>query len=139
MSTAPTPAPAAGRASMKKELPEKFKSYKHVWVYVEFEHGQIHPVSLELLGEGRKLADKLNCELAGVLLGGDRSALDEAAVSVGEHGAALVYICADPILLHYRSEPYTKVMTDLVNTYQPDIVLLGATVMGRDLAGAVAT
>ena len=64
---------------MKKELPERFKSYKHVWVFIEFEHGQIHPVSLELLGEGRKLADKLNCELAGVLLGGDKAQLQEAA------------------------------------------------------------
>ncbi len=59
MSTAPTPA-APSRAGMKKELPERFKCYKHVWVFIEYEHGQIHPVSLELLGEGRKLADKLN-------------------------------------------------------------------------------
>ena len=141
MSTAPTPvpAPAAGRAGMKKELPERFKAYKHVWVFVEYEHGQIHPVSLELLGEGRKLADKLHAELAGVVLGGNRQELHEAAVDAWEHGADLVYVCADPILQHYRNEPYTKVMTDLVNTYQPEIVLLGATVLGRDLAGAVAT
>lgn len=141
MSTAPTPvpAPAAGRAGMKKELPERFKVYKHVWVFVEYEHGQIHPVSLELLGEGRKLADKLHAELAGVVLGGNRQELHEAAVDAWEHGADLVYVCADPILQHYRNEPYTKVMTDLVNTYQPEIVLLGATVLGRDLAGAVAT
>jgi len=124
---------------MKKELPERFKSYKHVWVFIEYEHGQIHPVSLELLGEGRKLANKLGVELAGVLLGGDRAALQAAAVEVWEHDADLVYICADPILEHYRNEPYTKVMTDLVNTYQPEIFLLGATVLGRDLAGAVAT
>jgi electron transfer flavoprotein alpha subunit len=124
---------------MKKELPERFKSYKHVWVFIEYEHGEIHPVSLELLGEGRKLANKLGVELAGVLLGGNRAALQEAAVQVWEHDADLVYICADPVLEHYRNEPYTKVMTDLVNTYQPEIVLLGATVLGRDLAGAVAT
>ena len=124
---------------MKKELPERFKSYKHVWVFIEYEHGQIHPVSLELLGEGRKLADKLNAELAGVVLGGDRAALQEAAVQAWEHGADLIYVCADPILEHYRNEPYTKVMTDIVNTYQPEVLLLGATVLGRDLAGAVAT
>ena len=52
---------------MKKELPERFKAYKHVWVIVELERGQVHPVSLELLGEGRKLADKLGVELAGVV------------------------------------------------------------------------
>ena len=135
MSTAPLPS----RAGMKKELPERFKPYKHVWVFVEYEHGQVHPVSLELLGEGRKLADQLGVELAGVLLGGDKAALQAAAVDVWEHGADLVYLCADPILEHYRNEPYTRVMTDLVNTYQPEIVLLGATVLGRDLAGSVAT
>jgi electron transfer flavoprotein alpha subunit len=139
MSTAPTPAAAPSRAGMKKELPERSKSYKHVWVFIEYEHGEIHPVSLELLGEGRKLADKLGIELAGVVLGGDRGALQTAAVEAWEHGADLVYVCADPILQDYRNEPYTKVMTDLVNTYKPEIFLLGATVLGRDLAGAVAT
>lgn len=127
------------RAGMKKELPEHFKAYKHVWVFIEFEHGAIHPVSLELLGEGRKLADKLGCELAGALLGGDKAQLLEAAGTVVAHGADMVYLCADPILAHYRNEPYTRAMTDLVNTYQPEILLLGATVLGRDLAGSVAT
>lgn len=124
---------------MKKELAEHFKAYRHVWVFVEYEHGAIHPVALELLGEGRKLANKLGVELAGVLLGEDRTALMEAATEVYEHGADLVYLVADPILAHYRNEPYTRAMTDLVNTYQPEILLLGATVLGRDLAGSVAT
>ena len=64
MSTAPLPS----RAGMKKELPERFKAYKHVWVFVEYEHGQVHPVSLELLGEGRKLADQLGVEFTGAEL-----------------------------------------------------------------------
>ena len=51
------PAPASSRASMKKELPEKFRDHKHVWVFVEMERGVVHPISFELLGEGRKLAD----------------------------------------------------------------------------------
>lgn len=142
MSGAATPAPpprAGGRASMKKELPEHFKAYRHVWVFVEYEHGAIHPVSLELLGEGRKLADKLGAELAGVILGPDREALLEAAAEVWAFGADLVYLVADPVLEHYRNEPFTHAMTDLVNTYKPEILLLGATVLGRDLAGAVAT
>ena len=65
--------PAAGgsRAGMKKELSEHFKAYKHVWVFVEYEHGEVHPVSLELLGEARKLADKLGAEVAGVVKGGE--------------------------------------------------------------------
>jgi electron transfer flavoprotein alpha subunit len=136
----PPPAPAAGgRAAMKKALPEHFKAYKHVWVFVEYEHGQIHPVSLELLGEGRKLADKLNVELAGVLIGGERDRLARAAASCHEFGADLVYLTADPIYEQYRNEPYTRAMTELVNTFKPEILLLGATTLGRDLAGSVAT
>ena len=134
-----TPARQAGRAGMKKELPEHFKAYRHVWVFIEYEHGAIHPVSLELLGEGRKLADKLGVELGGVLLGADREALAAATVEVSEYGADVVYVVADPILQHYRNEPFTHAVTDLVNTYKPEILLLGATVLGRDLAGAVAT
>jgi electron transfer flavoprotein alpha subunit len=65
--------------------------------------------------------------------------LQAAVAEVWAYDADLVYVCADPVLEHYRNEPYTKVMTDLVNTYQPEIFLLGATVLGRDLAGAVAT
>ena len=127
------------RAGMKKELPEHFKAYKHVWVFIEYEHGAIHPVSLELLGEACKLADRLGCEVAGALLGGDKAQLLEAASVSIAHGADVVYLCADPILAHYRNEPYTRAMTDLVNTFQPEILLLGATVLGRDLAGSVAT
>ncbi|WP_414833336.1 electron transfer flavoprotein subunit alpha/FixB family protein [Afifella sp. YEN Y35] len=131
--------PAGGRAGMKKELPEHFKAYRHVWVFIEYEHGHVHPVSLELLGEGRKLAEKLDVELAGVLLGGDKSELEAAAAEVYEHGADVLYQVADPMLAHYRNETYTKCLTDLVNTYKPEILLLGATTLGRDLAGSVAT
>ena len=139
MTTPPTPAPAAGRAAMKKELPERFRSYKHVWVFIEYEHGDVHPVSLELLGEGRKLADKLGVQLAGVVLGGTRAGLQEAAKEAFEHGADLVYIAPDPILADYRNDPYSQVLTELVNQYKPEVLLLGATVLGRDLAGSVAT
>ncbi|MEM6422198.1 MAG: electron transfer flavoprotein subunit alpha/FixB family protein, partial [Pseudomonadota bacterium] len=55
------------------------------------------------------------------------------------YGADRVYLCADPILADYRNEPYTKALTDMVNAYQPEILLLGATTLGRDLAGSVAT
>jgi len=129
----------AARAATKKELPQHLKAYKHVWVFVEYEHGEIHPVSLELLGEGRKLADSLGVELAGVLLGADRSALRVAATHCFERGADLVYMAPSPLLASYRNEPYTKVMTELVNAHKPEILLLGATTLGRDLAGAVAT
>ena len=134
------PAPAAPRrAGTKKELPEHFKAYKHVWVVVECEHGMVHPVSFELLGEGRKLADKRGVELAGVILGSDSDVIAAAAIECFEFGADLVYTITDPALAHYRNEAYTKAMTDLVYTYKPEILLLGATTLGRDLAGSVAT
>jgi electron transfer flavoprotein alpha subunit len=132
------PAPA-GRAGAKKELPEHFKAYKHVWVLVEQERGTVHPVSWELLGAGRRLADKLGVELAGVVLGPPGDATQHAATEAFGYGADLVYLVTDPLLADYRNEPYTKALTDLVNTYKPEILLLGATTLGRDLAGSVAT
>jgi len=126
-------------AGAKKELPEHLKAYKHVWVFIEYEHGEIHPVSLELLGEGRKLAGALDVELGAVLVGGNRGALGIAAQSCFEHGADVAYIAADPVLEHYRNDPYTKALSDLVNLYKPEVLLLGATTLGRDLAGSVAT
>ena len=132
-------APAAGRASMKKELPEHFRSYKHVWVYIELERGAVHPVSWELMGEGRKLADKLGVELAGVVLGAAGAGTMEAAQEAFAYGADLAYVVEDEVLRDYRNEPYSKAMTDLVNSHKPEILLLGATTLGRDLAGSVAT
>ncbi|HXX67352.1 MAG TPA: electron transfer flavoprotein subunit alpha/FixB family protein [Polyangiaceae bacterium] len=139
MTQAPAKAHPGGRGSKKKELPEHLKTYRHVWVFIEYERETIHPVSLELLGEGRKLADKLGVELAGVLLGPNRAALLRPAHECFEHGADVVYVAADQVLAHYRNEPFTKVMTELVNVHKPEILLLGATTLGRDLAGAVAT
>ena len=140
MSEAPAkPAAGGSRAGTKRELPEHFKAYKHVWVFIEYEHGNIHPVSLELLGEARKLADQLKVEVAGVVLGKTRDELLKVSGECFEHGADLAYVIADPILEHYRNDPFTKAMTDLVNTYKPEILLLGATTLGRDLAGSVAT
>lgn len=132
------PAPS-GRAGTRRELPEHFKAYKNVWVVIESEMGVIHPVSLELLGEGRKLADKRGVELAGVVLGSDRATNAAVAAAVFEHGADRAYVVTDPTLEHYRNEAYTKAVTDIVNTYKPEILLLGATNLGRDLAGSVAT
>ncbi len=137
--TKPAPPAASGRANTKKELPEHFKAYKHVWVAVEIEHGQVHSVSFELLGEGRKLADKRGVDLAAVVMGDNRASLEEAARQAFEYGADLVYLVCDPTLAHYRNEVATRALTDIVNTYKPEILLLGATNLGRDLAGSVAT
>lgn len=141
-SNSKTPAsapPAGGRAGMKKELSEEFKAYKHVWVFVELERGEVHPVSWELMGEGRKLADKLGVELAGVVLGAPGEATKAAAAECFAYGADVAYLVEDPALADYRNDPYTKVFTHVVRTYKPEILLLGATTLGRDLAGSVAT
>jgi electron transfer flavoprotein alpha subunit len=129
----------ASRAAAKKVLPEHLKAYRHVWVFVEYEHGKVHQVSLELLGEGRKLADKLGVELAAVVLGGELDALLGVAAEAAQFGADVTYVAAHPVLANYRNEPYSKVMTEIVEAYKPEILLLGATTLGRDLAGAVAT
>jgi electron transfer flavoprotein alpha subunit len=133
-------APAAGnsRANTKKELPEHLKAYKHIWVLLELERGVVHPVSWELMGEGRKLADKLKVDLCGVVMGPPGGTSEAVNDSFG-YGADVCYVVEHPALTDYRNEPYTKVMTELVNKYQPEILLLGATNLGRDLAGSVAT
>lgn len=129
--------PKAGKK--KKELPEHLKAYRNVWVFIEYEHDAIHQVSLELLGEGRKLADKLDVELGAVLLGGEREKLSWAVLECAEYGADVVYVAADRVLTDYRNDPYSRVVTELVETHKPEILLLGATTLGRDLAGSVAT
>ncbi|TLG71323.1 electron transfer flavoprotein subunit alpha/FixB family protein [Methylocystis sp. B8] len=135
-----TKAPAAsGRAATKKALPEHLKSYKHVWVFVEQERGQAHPVSWELLGAGRVLADKLGVDLAAVVVGAKNEQTQNVVHEAFCYGADLAYLVADDLLKDYRNESYTKALTDLVNAYKPEILLLGATTLGRDLAGSVAT
>jgi electron transfer flavoprotein alpha subunit len=121
----------------KRTLPERYVSYRGVWVYVEHEHGVVHPVSWELLGQGRQLAASLGVELAAVVLGD--AAADTCVTQAFHYGADKVYRINDPVLHHYRNQPYTHGLTELVNVYQPEILLLGATPQGRDLAGSVAT
>ncbi|MBH1958072.1 MAG: electron transfer flavoprotein subunit alpha/FixB family protein [Burkholderiales bacterium] len=141
-SSAAAAAPAkrpAGRGGRNLELSEELKAYKGVWVFIEHDRGHVHSVSWELVGEARKLADKLGCPVSAVLLGGFDEPLEKFAAEAFTFGADKAYIMQDPVLKGYRNEPFTKGLTDLVNKYQPEIMLLGATSMGRDLAGSVAT
>lgn len=131
--------PAKKPARRKVELDPRFASYRGVWVFIENERGAVHPVSWELLGEGRKLADTLGVELAGVVMGPPGEATRRLCDEAFHHGADLCYLVQDEVLRDYRNEPYTKGLTDLVNARQPEILLLGATTLGRDLAGSVAT
>ena len=132
-------AKTAGRSGRSTELPEHLKAYKGVWVFIEHDRGHVHTVSWELMGEARKLADKLGVSVSGVLMGGPADPLESYAQEAYAYGADRCYLMRDPVLQGYRNEPFTKGLTDLVNTHQPEILLLGATTMGRDLAGSVAT
>jgi electron transfer flavoprotein alpha subunit len=134
---AATPRPAGRSRSV--ELSEELMAYKGVWVFIEHDRGHVHSVSWELVGEARKLADKLGCEVSAVLLGGLDESLERFAAEAFTYGADKAHLMKDPVLQGYRNEPFTKGLTDLVNKYQPEILLLGATSMGRDLAGSVAT
>ncbi|MDR2014724.1 MAG: electron transfer flavoprotein subunit alpha/FixB family protein [Azoarcus sp.] len=138
-----TLADAAGGVLRKKgrrgQLDERYAAYKDVWVFVEHDRGVLHPVSLELLGKGRALADTLGVELAGVVIGPADEATRGFCSKAFHYGADLCYFVADDILTHYRNQPYTHALTGLVNTFQPEVLLLGATTQGRDLAGSVAT
>ncbi|MPW18821.1 Electron transfer flavoprotein, alpha subunit [Paraburkholderia piptadeniae] len=132
-------APARLAGGRNLELPEHLKAYEGVWVFLEHDRGHVHSVSWELLGEARKLADKLASNVAVVALGGTDEPLEQFATQAFSFGADKAYVIHDPVLLGYRNEPFTKGLTDLVNKYRPEILLLGATSMGRDLAGSVAT
>lgn len=112
------------------------EEYQGVWVFIERNAGGVESVSLELLGAGRELADKLQVPLAGVLLG---SKVKELSSTLIAHGADIVYIIDHPVLKDYRTESYMKGLIQLVETYKPEIILYGATPNGKDLASAVAT
>jgi electron transfer flavoprotein alpha subunit len=112
------------------------EAWKGVWVFVEQSEGKAHPVSWELLGVGRTLANDLGVELCAFILGSQVNALTGEAFG---YGADKVYLIDDPLLKHYRTPSYLHGTTSLIQKYKPEIVLMGATGLGRDLAGAVAT
>ncbi|MBA2879507.1 electron transfer flavoprotein alpha subunit [Anoxybacillus kamchatkensis] len=113
-----------------------FDDYRGIWIYIEVKDGQIAPVSLELLGAGRVLADKRKTELAGVFIGSGVKAL---APTLFQYGADVVYVYDDPIFEHYRTEPYMRALLDCCHKHKPEVILYGATPSGKDLASAIAT
>jgi electron transfer flavoprotein alpha subunit len=111
-------------------------SYKGVWVFGEQKAGVPANVALELLGEGRKLADSLGVRLSAVLLGEN---VEDAAKTLIAYGADSVYLVDDPSLARYNDESYTDVFVQLIERYKPEIVLMGATTYGRSLAPRIAS
>ena len=105
-------------------------AFRGVWVFCEQRGGELNPTCFELLSEGRKLADDLGVELCGLLLGDGVAAL---APTLGGYGADRVYVCQHPLLKDYTTDAYTKVVCGMVMERKPEIVLIGATNIGRDL------
>ena len=111
-------------------------AYSGVWVFIEQNEGDPARVSWELTGVGRQLADSLGVELSAVIIGDNVAHLPDQAFSYGADNA---YLISQPVFRQYRTEPFLETMCYLIDKYKPEVVLMGATGMGRDLAGAVAT
>jgi len=119
----------------KEKEKEDFSAYKDVWVFCEQKKGKVQSVAYELLGKGRELADKLGADLCGVLLG---DSVEAECAEIIARGADKIYLVDSPKLKAFQDDPYTKVLTRLVAKYKPEIVLCGATTIGRSLISRVA-
>jgi electron transfer flavoprotein alpha subunit len=107
-----------------------------VWVFAEQEDGQLNEVSLELCSKARELADRLGVKMGAVLPGWNVRELSYRLIA---HGADRVYYLHDVELEHFRTLPYARVMCTLIEKHKPQIVIYGATPLGRDLAPRVAS
>ena len=119
-----------------KRLQKMLAIYRGVWVFIEQTGGEPAKVSWELLGSGRALADALKVELCAVVVGHKVGHLCAEAFG---YGADRAYLLDAPVYRHYRTEAYTRALCHLIDRHKPEVVLMGATGVGRDLAGAVAT
>ncbi|MBR1704306.1 MAG: electron transfer flavoprotein subunit alpha/FixB family protein [Clostridia bacterium] len=111
------------------------QAFSGVMVFCEQREGVMNQTSFELLSEGRKLADDLGVDLWGLLLG---SGVEELAKQPGGYGADKVFVVDDPLLEPYTTDAYTKVITEVVKEKRPEILLIGATNLGRDLGPRIA-
>jgi electron transfer flavoprotein alpha subunit len=130
-------------AAMAEKVPQEvaavetgIKEYRGVWIFVEHTEGKPATVSWELLGEGAKLAKTLGVELCSLIIGDQVEHLCQESFA---YGASKVYLIDAPVFHHYRTETHFRAICYLVEKYKPEILLMGATGLGRDLAGAVAT
>lgn len=108
--------------------------YKDVLVFVEQRDGDIQKVSLELVSKGREIADQIGCQLKAAVL---CKSLKSAPEMLIQYGADEVILVESPLLEPYATEPYTKSLTAIIEAHKPEIVLVGATTIGRDLAPRV--
>ena len=109
--------------------------YKGVFVFAQQVDGIVGGIAFELVGEGKKLANDLGVDVTAVLLGSD---IKDQADRLGAYGADKVIVVDDPMLKDYRTEPYTHAMASVIKEFKPEIVLIGATAIGRDLGPRLA-
>lgn len=109
---------------------------KDVWVFIEHNNGRIADVSLELLGQGSKLAAELKAELCAVILG---EKIEEISKEVSKYGVQKTYLIDSPILKDHRADAFVPCLVHLAKKHKPLIWLFGATTFGKDLAGGMAT
>lgn len=115
-------------------LPD-IKDYKGIWVFIEQKTGKIQSVAYELLGKAHELAKKLDTQVSGILIG---HGLDEHLDELIWHGADNIYLTEAPELANFQDEPYTNILVKLIQKYKPEILLCGATAIGRSLIARVA-
>ena len=110
------------------------EEYKGVYVFAQQVDNELSSIAFELLGKAKELAAPLNTEVTAVLIGsGVKGLVDQLA----EYGADKVIVVDDPELKEYRTEPYAHALSSVINEYKPEIVLVGATAIGRDLGPRV--
>ena len=117
-----------------KMTEEQIAQYKGVFVFAQQVDNQVSGIAYELLGKAKELAQPLNAQVTAVLIGSGVAGLVD---SLAEYGADRVIVVDDPELKDYRTEPYAHALASVINEYKPEIVLVGATAIGRDLGPTV--
>ena len=118
----------------KCDIPD-IKDYKGIWVFIEQKRGKVQSVAYELLGKARDLAKVLKCEVSGVFIGHN---LEDQLDEIIWHGADNIYLVEAVQLAEFQDEPYTNILVELIKKHKPEIVLCGATSIGRSLISRVA-
>lgn len=111
------------------------KDYKGIWVFVEQKNGKVQSVSYELLGKARELAEKLNTEVSALVIGFQ---MDDQLDEIIFRGADKIYLVEAPEIANFQDDPYSAILTKLVQKHKPEILLCGATNIGRSLISRVA-
>ncbi|VAW34430.1 Electron transfer flavoprotein, alpha subunit [hydrothermal vent metagenome] len=120
----------------EKKAQADLEEWSGIWVFAEYRHGRVAPVAYELLGIGRQLADQRGVPLGAVFLG---SGIEDQAGLLIAAGADKVFLVDNPFLEDYREDVYGRILVELIREHKPEVVLAGATAIGRSVIPQVAT